>query len=70
VSAPLYVRDGSRFVVYDERRQHTPPIPVPVPVEPEPGEGQPWRVRVEPLPRCRHGSWRACRVPRCGGPHG
>lgn len=26
---PLYRRDGSRFVLYDAGRQHTPPIPVP-----------------------------------------
>lgn len=35
IQQPLYVRDGSRFVLYDERAQHVPPIPVPVsiPVE-------------------------------------
>jgi hypothetical protein len=55
VSAPLYVRDGSRFVVYDPRAQHVPPIPVPVPVEVdavvERAEGG-WAV---PAPKCPHG---------------
>jgi hypothetical protein len=86
---PLYVRDGSRFVLYDAGRQHTPPIPVPVSVPdelldevdldgPRPAiEGVPVSVvavsgggsyvRVQPAPRCPHGSWRACRVRRCPG---
>lgn len=29
---PLYVRDGSRFVLYSPGAQHTPPIPTPRPV--------------------------------------
>lgn len=57
---PLYVREGSRFVVYDERRQHTPPIPVPAPVLDEGAEGRYYRV---PVTRCEHGHFS-----RPGGP--
>jgi hypothetical protein len=58
VSAPLYVRDGSRFVPLPEvLLRDVPPIPVPLPVEVEEvverGEGG-WSV---PAPKCRHGSF-------------
>lgn len=59
MSAPLYVRDGSRFVVYDRVAQHVPPIPVPQPADLLPGREDPESpgrtiLRVE---RCRHGSF-------------
>jgi hypothetical protein len=52
---PLYVRDGSRFVLYDAARQHTPPIPVPQPVDVEgvvERAGGGWAV---PAAKCQHG---------------
>jgi len=55
----LYVREGSRFVLYDAGRQHTPPIPVPVPVEveaPVADPGNPART-ILPVARCPHGSF-------------
>ncbi len=67
----LYVRDGSRFVVYDARRQHVPPIPVPMPTEveqPVVDPANPYRVILPARPKCEHGSFRACRVRRCPGP--
>ncbi len=70
----LYVRDGSRFVLYSPGRQHTPPIPVPVPVDDsEPTPERPI-VEVRPgqyrcyAPRCPHGRFRGCRVRGCPGP--
>jgi hypothetical protein len=71
VSGELYVRDGSRFVLYDERAQHTPPIPVPTPngptaecplVEVRPGH---WQVYAA---RCPHGRFRGCTRRGCPGP--
>jgi hypothetical protein len=71
VSTDLYVRDGSRFVLYDPARQHTPPIPVPQPVEVETAverAGGGWAV---PAAKCPHGHFsrpggagRGCRA--CG----
>lgn len=77
-TAELYVRDGSRFVVYDPRRQHTPPIPTPRPLpdvdDPTvPSAGRPV-VEVRPghyqlhAPRCPHGSfvrWAALNCKPC-----
>lgn len=70
-AAPLYVRDGSRFVVYDEQRQHTPPIPVPRPAGPgEPSAEQPV-VEVAPgryvcwAPRCPHGHFERWALQNC-----
>jgi hypothetical protein len=60
VSEPLYVRDGSRFVLYDPARQHTPPIPVPVPTDLLPGvedPEQPGRTILLGVRRCPHGSF-------------
>jgi hypothetical protein len=74
VSAPpLYVRDGSRFVLYDARSQHVPPIPVPVPVPvevegPVEDPANPYRTILPRPPTCEHGSFRGCRVRRCPGP--
>jgi hypothetical protein len=72
VTAPdLYVRDGSRFVVYSPSRQHTPPIPVPASEGPSPeqpivevGSG---RYAVYAA-RCPHGRFRGCRARGCPGP--
>lgn len=50
---PLYVRDGSRFVLHDPIAQHTPPIPVPVAVEVD-EDPAPNRT-VIPAPKCPHG---------------
>lgn len=62
MTAPLYVRDGSRFVVYDPARQHTPPILVePVPVD----DGEPTAER--PVVEARPGVYRVY-APKC--PHG
>jgi hypothetical protein len=67
VSAPLYVRDGSRFVVYDERRQHTPPIPVPLPVEVEQSVEDPSNPHrtILPVRRCPHGSFTRWAATNC-----
>jgi hypothetical protein len=57
VSEPLYVRDGSRFVLYDARAQHVPPIPVPQPADLLPGwedPAQPGRTLLR-VSRCPHG---------------
>jgi hypothetical protein len=59
MSADLYVRDGSRFVLYSPAAQHVPPIPVPQPVDLLPGREDPANpartiLRVE---RCPHGSF-------------
>jgi hypothetical protein len=57
MSADLYVRDGSRFVLYDPARQHTPPIPVPQPTDLLPGwedPAQPGRTVLR-VARCPHG---------------
>lgn len=75
MSAPaeLYVRDGSRFVVYDAARQHTPPIPEPrraAPGEPtreEPVEVRPGAYRVWAA-ICPHGHYRGCKERGCPGP--
>lgn len=70
MTADLYVRDGSRFVLYDAGRQHTPPIPVPVPVTPPPtpGEGlEAFRPNFTPVPapRCPHGHFLRWAVRNC-----
>lgn len=71
MSGDLYVRDGSRFVVYDRVAQHVPPIPVPAPNGPSPEvpvvEVRPghWRVYA---PRCPHGRFRGCVRRGCPGP--
>jgi hypothetical protein len=61
VSAPLYVRDGSRFVVYDPVAQHVPPIPVPARVDDEllPATTDPANPQrtILAVGRCRHGSF-------------
>jgi hypothetical protein len=76
VAEPLYVRDGSRFVLYDARAQHAPPILVePRPVTAEGGptpeepvvEVRPGRYRVYAA-RCPHGKFRGCRSRGCPGP--
>jgi hypothetical protein len=60
MSGDLYVRDGSRFVLYDRAAQHVPPIPVPVP---QPTADNP-TVEIRPncwavyAPRCPHGHFR------------
>lgn len=71
MTAPeLYVRDGSRFVVYSPARQHTPPIPVPVPGGPTADlpvvEVRPGHYRVY-APRCPHGRYRGCSARGCPG---
>lgn len=66
MSAPLYVRDGSRFVLYDARAQHVPPIPEPVAVGD--GEGVDGRYYRLEAPRCPHGHfvrWAAQHCRRC-----
>jgi hypothetical protein len=67
----LYVRDGSRFVLYDRRAQDTPPIPVPTPGAPTPDcpvvEVGPGRFEVY-APRCPHGRFRGCTRRGCPGP--
>jgi hypothetical protein len=70
VSAPLYVREGSRFVLYDAGRQHTPPIPVPLPVEvetPVVDPENPYRT-ILPVGRCRHGSFARWAAANCCRP--
>lgn len=70
MSADLYVRDGSRFVLYDAGRQHTPPIPVPLPVEVEEVVERPeggWSV---PAARCPHGSFARWASANCCRPAG
>lgn len=70
-SPDLYVRDGSRFVVYDRGRQHTPPIPVPASEGPSPEhpvvEVRPGQYAVY-APRCPHGHFRGCKRRGCPGP--
>jgi hypothetical protein len=74
---PLYVRDGSRFVLYDARQQHTPPIPVPVSLDvdevlaaggldDEPVEPGVVPTRDRPRVRVAPGRWELY-APRC--PH-
>lgn len=72
---PLYVRDGSRFVLYDAGLQHTPPIPVPRPLdapERKPAEvGDGWDpdavpTRERPVVRVGVAAWKVY-APRC--PH-
>lgn len=71
---PLYVRDGSRFVLFDAERQHTPPIPVPVPVEvegPVQDPANPFRTLL-PVEQCPHGHfarWARRTNPRTGAPN-
>lgn len=72
VEEPLYRRDGSRFVLYDAGRQHTPPIPVPASLDAPSSERpvvevRPGQYRVH-APRCPHGRFRACRARGCPGP--
>lgn len=70
MSAPLYVREGSRFVLYDERRQHTPPIPVPLPVEvegPVQDPENPYRT-ILPVVKCRHGHFARWAAANCCRP--
>lgn len=71
MTGALYRRDGSRFVVYDARAQHTPPIPVPTST----GPSEDCRVvEVEPgkyavyAPICPHGHYRGCTHRGCPGP--
>jgi hypothetical protein len=73
VSGDLYVRDGSRFVVYDPVAQHVPPIPVPTPVE----EGllpastdpvNPQRTILLGIRRCPHGSFPRYAAANCCRP--
>lgn len=66
MSADLYVRDGSRFVLYDPVAQEVPPIPVPQRVD----EQSEWRPNFTPCaaPRCPHGHfarWAAKHCRRC-----
>jgi hypothetical protein len=72
VSAPLYVRDGSRFVLYDPIAQDTPPIPVPQRVEEallpavvDPVNPQRTILAVE---RCPHGSFARWAAVNCCRP--
>jgi hypothetical protein len=66
VSAPLYVRDGSRFVLYDPRAQHAPPIRrLPVPDE-APDERPNWTA--VPAPRCVPGSFARWAARNCCAP--
>lgn len=70
MSGDLYVRDGSRFVVYDPRAQHTPPIPTPQPVDLLPGQEDPDNPArtILDAPRCPHGHfarWAAANCTRC-----
>jgi hypothetical protein len=72
-AAPLYVRDGSRFVPLPEvLMRDTPPIPVPATLdEPSPErpvvEVRPGQYRVYAA-RCPHGRFRGCRARGCPGP--
>ena len=72
---PLYVREGSRFVVYDAGRQHTPPIPVPRPLDDDggllgvPDPEQPNRT-ILPVERCPHGSFARWAASNCCSPDG
>jgi hypothetical protein len=74
VDEPLYRRDGSRFVLYDAGRQHTPPIPVPVSIpgelldDDDPDGWNPGAVptRERPVVRVGVAAWRVY-APRC--PH-
>ena len=73
---PLYVRDGSRFVLYDERAQHVPPIPVPVSLDEDEvlavdDDGESWDpdavpTRERPIVRVGVARW-SVYAPRC--PH-
>lgn len=66
MSAPatdLYVRDGSRFVLYSPAAQHVPPIPVPQPVGA--GEGVDGRHYRLDAPRCPHGHFQRWAVRHC-----
>lgn len=70
MSAELYVRDGSRFVLYDARAQHVPPIPVPRRTDLLPGDQDPENpartvLRVE---RCPHGSFARWAARNCCAP--
>jgi hypothetical protein len=71
VSEPLYVRDGSRFVVYDPERQHTPPIPVPQPTDLLPGFEDPDRpgrtILIGADRRCPHGHFLRWAAANCRG---
>jgi hypothetical protein len=67
----LYVRDGSRFVLYDAGRQHTPPIPVPVPTEveqPVQDPANPYRTILPDPGRCPHGSFPRYAAANCCAP--
>lgn len=57
MSRDLYVRDGSRFVLYDRDAQHVPPIPVPQPTDLLPGREDPENPARTLLAttRCPHG---------------
>lgn len=75
MTADLYVRDGSRFVLYDRASQHVPPIPVPVAMPEELSEPsgvedpqQPGRTILH-APKCPHGSfvrWASATDPKTG----
>jgi hypothetical protein len=63
VSAPLYVRDGSRFVVYSPEAQHTPPIRR-LPVPDHAPDERPNYTAVE-VSRCAHGSFMRYAIRNC-----
>jgi hypothetical protein len=71
VTAPLYVRDGSRFVLYDARAQHVPPIPVPLRVDEEgllpavEDPENPQRTILLGIRRCPHGSFERYAASHC-----
>ena len=69
MSAPLYVREGSRFVLYSPARQHTPPIPVPQRVDDDllPGRDDPANPQrtVLQVRRCPHGHFERWAARNC-----
>lgn len=73
MSGDLYVRDGSRFVLYDRAAQHVPPIPVPVSTSPPAPTAEDPVVQVRPgrwavyAPTCPHGHFRRWAQRNCTG---
>jgi hypothetical protein len=66
MSAPLYVREGSRFVPLPEvLLRDVPPIPVPVRDE-APDERPNWTA--VPAPRCVHGHFARWAARNCCAP--
>lgn len=51
----LYVREGSRFVLYDPKAQHVPPIPVPRPLHDVVEDDPRPNVHRVAAARCEHG---------------